>query len=331
MKTSERNLNIEILRIIASFGVITIHIPSSTFGAEFLSLLFSPICVPFFLAVSLVFFVQSLEKYPVEHILTKIWERTGIPYISWTIIYLILLYINAYLNNNTNNILLWRSVLFGESAVQMYYLITLISLQLFVLGVYTIKNNKSRYYFILSLCLILVTSVYILLSLYYQASGFKNGYYIIGYFLYIGFAMYHLYANSSSKYIILPNKYLYLLLIFTIILISIFDIGGFRKLGPLIFPVCGICLYKIAISLPIIKVTSWMNKILSLSYGIYLSHIVFLESIEMIVKKIIGSEMTYTLINKILLALIVFVISAIFVWFLKQIRVFRVLLLGERK
>jgi len=329
MKTAERNQNIEIIRIIASLGVIAIHVHSSTYRAEFLSLLFSPICVPFFLVVSLVFFVQSLKKYSVEYILTKIWERIGLPYISWTIIYLILLYFNAYLNSNINRIFFWRSILFGESAVQMYYLITLISLQLFILGIYTLSKTKSRYYVFLSFGLITITTTYFLFSLYYQASGFRNSYYIIGYLLYIVFAMHYQFSFSSSKYLILP--YLYILLVFIVILISVYDLWGFRTLGPLIFPVCGICLYKIAISFPTIKIPSWIKEIMSLSYGIYLSHVVFLELMERIVKKITGSEITYTLINKLILTLGVFIISAIFVWLLKRVGIFRVLLLGERK
>ncbi|MBX2977529.1 MAG: acyltransferase family protein [Ignavibacteriaceae bacterium] len=329
MKTAERNLNIEIIRIIASFGVIVIHVHSDTYGAQFISLLFSPICVPFFLAVSLIFFVQSLGKYSVEYVLTKIWERIGIPYISWTIIYLILLYFNAYLNNSTNKVFFGRSILFGESAVQMYYLITLISLQLFILGVHTLRKTRSRYYFFLSLGLILVTTTYFLFSLYYQASGFRNSYYIVGYLLYIVFAMHYQSSFSSSKYLILP--YLCILFVFIVILLSVYDLWGLRKFGPLIFPVCGICLYKIAISYPTIKVPSWIKEIMSLSYGIYLSHVVFLELMEIIAKKITGSEITYTLINKLLLALVVFIISAIFVLLLKRVGILRILLLGERK
>ena len=54
----QRNLGIDLIRLVAAFGVVVIHlVPSDEFAHKF-SLLFSIAAVPFFLMISLYFFIE---------------------------------------------------------------------------------------------------------------------------------------------------------------------------------------------------------------------------------------------------------------------------------
>ena len=62
-RSDSRNTTIDLFRLIATFGVITIHVPFSTPAAKIYFNVFWPFCVPFFYMASLTFYFINLENF----------------------------------------------------------------------------------------------------------------------------------------------------------------------------------------------------------------------------------------------------------------------------
>lgn len=60
----QRSLSIDVIKVAAAFGVVIIHLTPSTHAAEVFTGLFHSFAVPFFLLISLHFFIDRLNKLP---------------------------------------------------------------------------------------------------------------------------------------------------------------------------------------------------------------------------------------------------------------------------
>lgn len=327
MKSSSRNLNIELVRLIASFGVIAIHVHSTTQWAEYLSFLFIPLCVPYFFTASIVFFVGGLGKYSTKEVFSKTWERIAIPFLSWTTIYSSLLYIKYITVGSRVTMLFWRVWLFGESAVHLYYLVTLIILQLIALALYLIFIDKKKVRN--GLLLLAVCSIYVFFALLNKAAGFRNSYFFLGFLLYIGFAF-------SKKYMLwkvfsmVGSQYVYALILLIMYGCYWSDFLGMRDIFPLFAPIYGICVFQITSNIPEIKLSKWIVSLSTMSYGIYLSHILFLEIAEFIIEKNVIKGITYNLPSKLIIVCLIISFSSILVIVVRKISILKLLLLGEK-
>ncbi|RZK33342.1 MAG: hypothetical protein EOO61_15485, partial [Hymenobacter sp.] len=131
MHFMQRNTTVDFARLVAAYGVVALHVPVSTRGAQWLDILFWPLCVPFFYSVSLVYFVAGLHKAQasLSSIFTRTWHRLIVPYLAWTVVYTSLLVVKTLLIHGSREFSWWRILLYGESAVQLYFLPTLLLLQ----------------------------------------------------------------------------------------------------------------------------------------------------------------------------------------------------------
>lgn len=96
-------------------------------------------------------------------------------------------------------------------------------------------------------------------------------------------------------------------------------------------PIGGIGLLLLIIGLPKFKVPQWVLILCSTSYGIYLSHVVFLEFFETAIRKIHHGEINYDLFNKLALVTLIFICSIILTLVLRKVSFLRKVLLGEGK
>ena len=322
--SSSRNSTIDLVRTIACFGVIAIHVHSSTPAAESLGLFFLSFCVPFFFATALTYFANSLKPtINVNATISKIFKRIGIPFLVWSFIYASLLFIKSTLSGKPYSIDFIRLFLYGESAEHMYYLPELLVMQLLTLGIYLLAIRTK----------ILTGLLMVVFPVLYLAWGYWHNYfgvtpakcivvYIIASFL-IAPAI-----KTSAKS--------WLLLLFGIILFALplFAIGFKEAATPFLndylfsLPLSGIGLLLIALNLPNTSLPAWATSITSATYGIYLSHVMFLEAFEFASEKA-HLSLKYTLANKLLIASILFIICMIFITVVRKLPRLRPLLLGE--
>src|SRR5690606_24207260 len=108
---------------------------------------------------------------------------------------------------------------------------------------------------------------------------------------------------------------------------------GFRYIMlsyPLMLPVGGIGLLLISVGYPCIKLPKWLLVLSTLSYGVYLSHVIFLEIFEFFIEKMFAGKIYIDLGKKIILVSCIFISSAAFSLIIRKNSIARKLLLGEK-
>ena len=324
----DRNYTVDLIRIIASFGVIAIHVHADTVAAKTIGDFFSPLSVPFFFIASLVYFVISLNKVSTKDILIKTFSRILLPYLSWTTIYLILLISKAHLANGSYHFIAWRALIYGESAVQLYFLPDLLALQITALGLYLLIN--SNYIKKLnSLLLLLVGITFFWVGNHFNCFGIGNAGTILrlGFLIFCGFFLPPFFSKKNLRFVC------FLVGISFTLLSVVFMFGNvhFAIMNyPVNIAIGGLGLMLIAIGAPLQHLPIWLLKLSANSYGIYLSHVLFLESFEFFIEKIITKNIEYNFVIKIILVTAIFVLSNLFTNIIRRISLFKYILLGER-
>lgn len=317
----------DVFRIVAAFGVISLHVKSSTFSASLYHVFFWPLCVPFFYVASLTFFTASLQKnLSIKLQFSRTLKRLILPYFVWTILYEILFFLRSLFTNAPHKFIFWRVLFYGESAVHLYFVPTLIFFQIITLSIILLTKPETNRR-LLGIFLLIFASVYFLIGEFYDCFGVATVGQIFGIVLYLSCAF--LASEITKKYLNIP-----LLVRIGLILVTCAIVGNyFNKpwiiLGyPMILPVGGIGLFLISLGLPHISVPSWIVKLSSTSFGIYLCHVVFLEGFELVLEKYFKIQF-YDFWVKSALVSIIFLSSLAFVFVVRRNFYMRKLLLGE--
>lgn len=285
LKLNEKNRNhtIDAFRVFAIFGVVAIHVKSSTVEAVLIGDFFSPIAVPFFYIVSLLYFIIGLKKGGNDifnSTVKKTFYRLILPYLIWTLIYVSLRIYKSHLAGVTSEIVFWRAFFYGESAVQLYFIPYLLSMQTILLSLYLLLrgNLKNKLY---GAIFLIITFLYLEYGIENKCFGNSLGFSLIGIPLFIILAFlssFFLSNEKNSKTVIVGAT---IILVTSIVLKSNIpiDFFGYPSTTPLMafgILLLGIGLYDL-IRIPIV--------ITSATYGIYLSHVLFLEAFEFVINK----------------------------------------------
>jgi surface polysaccharide O-acyltransferase-like enzyme len=306
--------------------VVTIHVQFNTLVGKIFQDSFSLLCVPFFYITSLTYFVNELKEASVGKLLTKSWKRIALPYLVWSLVYVILLTVKSLITGGGNEFVSWRVLLYGESAVHLYFLPELIAMQLMTLGFFLLYNSNRRR---LSLGLFLLSCSigYYALGYKYNCFGVIKPLHIITYLVsalllaskitktrkswsYIAFGLLLVSLTFVSKYLIFDSRIL-----------------EFIKN----YPIGGIGLMLLALGFPLSKMPNWLSHLSSLTFGIYLSHIVVLEALEFFFDKILLVNVFYTFEVKLLATVIIFMLASLFTLFIRKVPLLSQTLLGEKR
>lgn len=321
---SARNSTIDLVRTIACFGVVAIHVHSTTAAAENLGVFFLNFCVPFFFATALTYFINGLSPaVDVNATVAKIIKRIGIPFLTWSIIYTSLLLVKNTLSGKPYSLDIVRIFLYGESAEHMYYLPELLAMQLLVLGIYLVVKRIKP---VAGLLLVAVPITYLAWGHWHQYFGTTPTKCVLTY-LAASFLIAPLIKSRAKHWSML----LIGVALFTLPLVVFgFGFTGNAFLNEYVFslPLSGIGLLLIALNLPSITLPAWSKNITSATYGIYLSHVMFLEAFEFAFEKM-HQSIVYTLANKLIISLIIFIACVLFILIVRKISFLRPLVLGE--
>ncbi|MEI6946686.1 acyltransferase [Paraflavisolibacter sp. H34] len=326
VKSEKRNATIDVIRIFAALGVIAIHVPFHTPEARLFQDVFSPLCVPFFYLTSLVLMVSGMEPATVPGILKKSLLRIGLPFLAWSFIYAGLLWAKSTLTGADNNLVLWRVLLFGESAVHLYFLPSLLNIQLLVVGVFMISYSAFSQK-LLGFLFVSLSICYLVLGAIVNSYGVASAPHIIFYVV----AAFLLASKTNRSGFHGPLVAAGIFLVGLSVFNMIFKIHAPVAASVVNLPIGGLGLLLLAIGLPLRKVPGWVKVLSSLTFGIYLCHVVFLEAFQFFFKGALSVELHYNLIVKLLVCALVFALSALFAFLIRKNFLLRIILLGETK
>jgi len=317
-----RNLVIDIIKIVASFGVVTIHVHNSTQAADNFGSFFLRFCVPFFYITALSYFAASQTRsIDILGGITKIWRRICIPFFTWSFIYTSLLLFKHLLIGGSREFNFWRIFLYGASAEHLYYLPELAVMQILVLGLLLlIVKNKQN-----------VGMGLIVIAICYLAWGSWHNYYgITSWNSVIFYIILSLYIGQKLSYVRRENWYFNS----GILLIALSISNSFIKYPALLnnylfnLPIGGLGLMFIALGISVKRSPQWVLAFSSATYGIYLSHVLLLEAFEFAVERF-HYNIYYNLITKLIVTSLIFLISFAFTLIARRYKLTRLLLLGE--
>jgi surface polysaccharide O-acyltransferase-like enzyme len=332
----QRNTTIDLARVLAAYGVIALHIPFSTGAAEWITLFFWPLCVPFFYTASLVYFIGGLQKATVSTVLTRAWSRIAVPYVAWTAVYISLLLIKNLLVKRPqlyelpgpNSIDFWRVFLYGHSGVHLYFLPTLLMMQAMAAGLYLLFGAYAKQRAV-GILLLAGATFYLGFGIYYKCFGIAIPGMAISVALYLATA----FVLSSQMHDI-RTKPGYLVAGIALMLFAIVcnSRGEFLLVlgAPMILPIGGIGLVLLAVGYPTCYLPNWLAQLAGASFGVYLCHIVFLEAFEFIASHLYHGTIHYNLPFKLVEVSMLFAVSAVFTLLLRQVPLLRQVFLGEK-
>jgi surface polysaccharide O-acyltransferase-like enzyme len=332
----QRNTTVDVARVLAAYGVIALHIPFSTRAAEWITLFFWPLCVPFFYTASLVYFIGGLKKTLVPTLFARAWFRIVLPYMAWTAVYLGLLLAKnlvtsrpqQYVLHSPDSVDFWRVYLYGESGVQLYFLPILLMMQAMAAGIYLLVVASPKHW--VAGGLLLAGAVFHLwFGIYYECFGIATPGAAITVALYIAAAF-----ALAPKMHDVRTKPSYVGVGIAMMLFAIICNSRGQSLlvldAPMILPIGGIGLLLLAVGYPTCYLPKWLAQLASVSFGIYLCHIVFLEAFEFVANHLYHGAISYSLPFKLLEVSILFAVSAVFVMVLRQVPLLRQVFLGEK-
>ncbi|MDB6134138.1 MAG: hypothetical protein JWM59_2381 [Verrucomicrobiales bacterium] len=299
-----RNLFLDAARTIAAWGVIAIHVPYETWGAKAFNQIFWPTCVPFFYVAGLVFFIKSVKLDNVPGLLQKQWARLMIPYICWTVIYLALRLAKGILTHDPPKIEWVAALFYGASAVHLYFLPMLLIFQALALSLILISKGQGRLkgqgVAILVIALIVFSGGYF--RKYYDKGS--TGYFLaVAMYLSAGF----LFASRMKNGRMAKGWGLAGLAIWVAAVAMNFKGWRLTVLDcPLLLPFGGIGFFMLAASDLFQLRANRFTPFLGLSYGIYLSHVIFQEFFEFAFAKFAHGHVVYNALTKVAVTTVIF-------------------------
>lgn len=327
MEIIKRNSAIDAFRVFAIFGVIAIHVQSNTDNAEMLGRLFSGFSVPYFYIVSLFYLIIDLKKRKDEgvySIVNKTFYRLIIPYLAWTVIYVCLRLTKAVFLGQPSDLDFLKVLFYGDGAVQLYFIPNLLSMQAILISIYLLLkgNLKNKLWGI-----VILTSVVVFLAIGILNNCFaiSMGFIFVGIPFFISLAFSATFFNSNERNAV--NIWMGILIIVVTTIFNIipfsFSLFGYNYISP--FMAFGILLLCIGLfdqfRLP--------STLTSATFGIYLSHVLFLELFEFIISQ---SQIIlyYDLTVKLLVTFLIFLISLTGIFIMRKSRILSFYLLGEK-
>lgn len=323
---TNRNATIDLFRLFASVGVIALHVKTSTEVSEIYNKFFWTLCVPYFYTTSLIYYIVSSQKSTIKAHYTKIYSRIIIPYLAWTAVYMSLFLLKDFITGKSRVIEFWRILFYGESSVQLYFVPTLIFLQLLALSISLLFINSKKDYK-KGIVILIVSISYFIIGDVFNCFGSAETGNFLGLIIYLTFAFYLVSLQNNSI-----NQPVFMIVgaILTIAAItSNFLNYRFEVLGySLLLPVSGMGLFLIAVSNPLKNVPEWLIRLSSVSFGIYLCHVLFLEALEFVLEKYF-SNIQYNFAIKTTTICFVFFTSLYFVLVLRRSVFLKKYFLGE--
>lgn len=290
MAMNDRIIGFDYLRILAAFSVVWIHGSDTNAVTSKISIINS-YAVPAFIMISiyLLYYKLDLSNRVLITQIQKLFKRIGLSYFFWTIVYILVRMIKAHFLDKDFSISL-NTIFLGGSSYQLWFLPAIFIWQIFVFML--VKIGLSFNYKIL-LFIILTLAGFIGGIYTYNTEILQAGFTSL-FFYYLGYVF-----VTPLIYLLIKNKKINPFLFFVIALFSfisalIIDFIGFT------------IVFNISVFMTFLNLKGNSNpliiKLSILSFGIYLTHALFVEGFQFLalMLKLDISSFSLTLINIIL-------------------------------
>ncbi|GAB4534254.1 MAG: hypothetical protein Tsb0014_20340 [Pleurocapsa sp.] len=307
---TKKIIGFEYLRIICAIAVVAIHSFDTNSWLSSVSSKFLKFPVPLFLMMSffLLFNKMASQNNSVAFVLKKRCDRLVPAFLVWSVIYLAVRLISGS-DISLSGESITEYLLFGDAALQLYYIPLVIYFGIVLVPLIKIVSKKSSIVnsiiLIVSILIAAIAQVLVLKFNSISDPELNSFLYYLGYdFIYALMGIYLAYSLAPKYNVDSANNvinFLHIALTFAIIscIYFIFDLPQTNYLLANIF----LFLLFYYASLPKLELVSNLSKI---SFGVYLSHHLFVEFLQVIVTKFNWN------INNFYLTFLTFMIATIF-------------------
>jgi peptidoglycan/LPS O-acetylase OafA/YrhL len=271
---SQRNLSVDIIKFIAAFGVVIIHLAPSTEAADLLTQVFLAFAVPFFLVTSLHFFISRILTLPAVKYSDLRWDRILVPYAVWTLIYTLLRVLKFRLAGTSLSIDVVGFCLYGGVAVHLYFLPLLLLFQSQALAMILLLRVPRLWLTVVGIAL--GAGIFGYIGTVCGYLGFSRAFESGMVYVALAFALGWLQAREVGRRINLAIGSLILILIFTTVFYGV-PLYSFPMLRG---PIAGYGVAALALNWRVASAAPALRLLVTCSYGIYLAHFGFLEGLE---------------------------------------------------
>ena len=320
-----RLFSVDLLKLIAAFGVITIHLSPSTGDGELLSSFFSSFAVPYFLVISLFFFIKRVSSLPSPHIGGLRLDRILVPYAVWSLVYVLTRWLKFSINSQSFSVNFIPTVFYGGGAVHLYFIPLLLMMQAFAFGFCLVA--KGAKWWPAALFAIIGAALFGYLGSVNNFFGFQNA--IESGLLYVLLAFILMVIQSTAAGRNVSAIIGMLPIVLFIVFFSVMPSYALLGLWP-VRPLIGFGISAFALSLPLRSSSIFTSVILSCSYGIFLTHFLFLESFEFALSRFGLELIPYSSVVKIIFSSLIATCSIVLILVARKNKLLGYLLLGER-
>ena len=283
-------------------------------------------CVPFFFVTAVTFFAKGLSaRTSLGPALAKIWKRIGIPFVAWSFLYAGLILTKNQLSHKASSFNAIPIFLYGSSAEHLYYLPQLAMMQAIGLSSYSLAAQRQA---TAALAVLLAALFYLWWGTAHRYFGMTSAPHLITYLI-AGF-----YLASRLNQIKINWWFIAVGGVLVVLILIGIGSGGETYTGALPFllrnlPLGGVGLLLLSLGAAALRFPKATAVVFSATYGIYLSHVLFLEAFEFLDERILHSSIVYTFSTKLLISLVIFIISLAFTLTIRRFAALRTVFLGE--
>lgn len=294
---AQRNYAVDAVRLVAIFGVVMIHLAASTPAAGSLTEMFHFFAVPYFLLISIYFFIHRIGALPAPGFADLRWDRILTPYVVWTLIYTGLHLLKLRVQGRPPEFDALTTLFFGGGAVQMYFLPTLLFYQALVLVVILLPRSSADRWAALGLAAVAAG---------YACALVRGGHarlpdllQNIVFYTATPFLLKRLQDRPAGRRV---NVVVGWLVVGFILASAYLGRPAIPMDGGTALFISGYGVTALALNARFRPVAPAWNILLTCSYGIYLAHVMFLESFEVAAKKFGFVPTPYSVAAKLLIS-----------------------------
>lgn len=320
----ERNVSVDLFKLVAVFGIILIHLAPSTASGEKLTNCFVTFTVPFFLVVSLYFFLQNLTGKAVPDVREFRLDRIIIPYVVWSIVYTIARALKLSVSHQSENLDLLHVALYGGAAVQLYFIPLLLSFQIEALGIDMARRKRLS---AAGLAIAIGAFVFCVVGAKRNYFGFDRA--PLNSLIYLALAAI---LHVTQRFALGRRINIVLGSVLAPLIIATACYGGpLHGVGAALGPMAGYGIAALALNIEIRSDRWWSSQIRNASFGLYLVHFGLIETLGLVNTNLHHGLIRYSLGSKMGFGLLIFSAGIVFVAIARRNAIFSYLFLGEKE
>ncbi|HEY5813503.1 MAG TPA: acyltransferase [Terrimicrobiaceae bacterium] len=321
---SDRNILIDATKLLLAFTVVFMHLVPNRPELELIGRPLLTFTVPFFWTIALYFFIRKIKKSPELNFRDLNFERLILPYFAWTVIYLLLRLVKyrSHMGDFEPGSPI-EIAFYGGATLHLYFLPFLLLCEALIISFVLISGTLRQS--LIGILVFVGVFIFTYIGDFHRFFGFELAFMKSLLYVAVAYLLYTL--QTSNKYVGINAAIAGV--IFVILLATAFGEWPdwlFFMRGPL----AGYSLGSLVLAWrPQVKPSQALKYLLGYSFGIYLTHLVFMAGFEWSVKRL-GLQLTpYSFFTKLPITFLICGCCILFIALVRKNPLARLILLGE--